>query len=127
FGEIVPHASSSIDWRSYPPEHQKLFKLLPIYSNSLKARITLLTLAIALFVFLSLILFAGQTLRPLLRELLAAQQLSTVSLVAAEINEALVFRLKSLDKLAKHLTPAALASGKIDQALLDEPFADADL
>jgi len=104
-----------------------LFKLFPSFSNSLKARITLLTLAIALFVFLSLMLFAGQTLRPLLKELLAAQQFSTVSLVAAEINEALLFRLKSLDKLAKRLTPAARASGKIDQVLLDGPFDDGDL
>lgn len=104
-----------------------MFKLFPTYSNSLKARITLLTLAIALVVFFALMLFAGQTLRPLLKELLAAQQLTTVSLVASEINEALVFRLKSLDKLVKHLTPAALASGKIDQALLDERFHDADL
>lgn len=104
-----------------------MFKLFSIYSNSLKARITLLTLGIALFVFLSLMLFAGQTLRPLLKELLAAQQLTTVSLAASEINEALVFRLKSLDKLAKRLPRAALASGKIDQALLDEPFHDADL
>lgn len=104
-----------------------MFKLFSLYSNSLKARITLLTLGIALFVVLSLMLFAGQTLRPLLKELLAAQQLTTVSLVAAEINEALTFRLKSLDKLAKRLTPAALASGKIDQALLDESFDDADV
>lgn len=104
-----------------------MFKLFSIYSNSLKARITLLTLGIALFVVLSLMLFAGQTLRPLLKELLAAQQLTTVSLVAAEINEALTFRLKSLDKLAKRLTPAALASGKIDQAMLDDSFDDADV
>lgn len=104
-----------------------MFKLFSIYSNSLKARITLLTLGIALFVFLSLMLFAGQTLRPLLKELLAAQQLTTVSLAASEINEALVFRLKSLDKLAKRLPPAALASGKIDPALLDERFHDPDL
>jgi len=104
-----------------------LFKLISIYSNSLKARITLLTLGIALLVFLSLMLFAGQTLRPLLKELLSAQQFTTVSLVAAEINEALAFRLKSLDKRAKRLTPAALASGTIDQALLDESFNDANV
>ncbi len=104
-----------------------MFKLFPAYSGSLKLRITLLTLAIALFVFLLLMLFAGQTLRPRLKELQATQQLTTVSLVADEINEALVSRLKSLDKLAKRLTPAALASGKAAQALLDEPFNDADL
>ncbi len=104
-----------------------MFKLISIYSNSLKARITLLTLGIALLVFLSLMLFAGQTLRPLLKELLSAQQFTTVSLVAAEINEALAFRLKSLDKRAKRLTPAALASGTIDQALLDESFNDANV
>ncbi|WP_422901075.1 hypothetical protein [Propionivibrio sp.] len=67
-----------------------MFKLFSAYSNSLKARITLLTLVIALFVCLSMMLFAGQTLRPRLKELLAAQQLTTVSMVAAEINEALV-------------------------------------
>lgn len=104
-----------------------MFKPFPAYSSSLKSRITLLTLAIALFVFLSLMLFAGQTLRPRLKELVAAQQLTTVSLVADEINEALVFRLKSLDRLAKRLTPTALASGKVAQAVLDEPFNDADL
>lgn len=97
------------------------------YSNSLKARITLLTLAIALFVFFSLMLSAGQILRPLLKELLAAQQFINVSLVADEINEGLVFRLKSLDKLAKRISPAALASGAVDQALLDKAFDDADL
>jgi hypothetical protein len=111
----------------HPPEHQQLFKLFPAYSGSLKLRITLLTLAIALLVFLSLMLFSGQTFRPRLKELLAAQQLATVSLVADEINEALVFRLKSLDKLAMRLTPEALASGKAAQTLLDGSLSDADL
>jgi len=104
-----------------------LFKPFPAYSNSLKARITLLTVAIALCVVLSMMLFAGQNLRPRLKALLAEQQLTSVSLVAAEINEALVYRLESLDKLAKRLTLAALASGKAAQALLDEPCIDADL
>lgn len=104
-----------------------MFKLFPAYSGSLKLRITLLTLAIALLVFLSLMLFSGQTFRPRLKELLAAQQLATVSLVADEINEALVFRLKSLDKLAMRLTPEALASGKAAQTLLDGSLSDADL
>lgn len=104
-----------------------MFKLCPSYSSSLKLRITLLTLAITLFVFLSVLLFAGQTLRPRLKEQLVAQQLTTVALVAGQINEALVFRLKSLDKLAKRFTPALLASGKAAQNFLDEPFYDADL
>ena len=104
-------------------------KLFPAYSNSLKARITLLTAAIVLIVYLSLMLFAGQSLRPRLKELLVAQQLTTVSLVAAEINEALERRLKALDRLGKRLTPTDdhLAGEKATRALLDESFNDADL
>ena len=91
-------------------------KLLAQYSNSLKTRITLLTLATALIVFFALMVLAGQTLRPRMKELLAAQQLTTVSLVAAEINEALVFRLKSLGTLSRRINPGTLTSHALEQS-----------
>jgi diguanylate cyclase (GGDEF)-like protein/PAS domain S-box-containing protein len=117
-----------------PPEPPNLFKLFTTYANSLKVRITLLALLIALFVFFSMMLFTGQRLRPLLKTLLAAQQLTTVSLVASGINDALAFRLKWLDSQAKRLTTltalttlTTLTNRRIDHALPDPLLDDAEL
>jgi len=77
--------------------------LLPFHWNSLKTRITALTLAIVLLSLSTIFLFAGQWLRQDLKQLLTAQQNAVVSMIASDINEALVFRIRSLESLARQL------------------------
>lgn len=91
-----------------------------LHWNSLKTRLTLLTLAIFLVSLWSMLWFAGQMLRQDLKPLLAAQQFTTVSLVASDIEDALDFRIKTLVGLARQIAPDFLASGAAVQSQLDQ-------
>jgi len=88
--------------------------------NSLKTRVTLLTLAIFLISLWSMLWYASQMLRRDLIELLSAQQLTTVSLVATEIDHALAFRLRSLDRVADLLSPNIRGDHASLQRLLEQ-------
>jgi len=86
--------------------------------QSLKTRVTFLTLGIALVGFLLLLLVVGQSLRQDLKQLLSEQQLTTVSLVASDVNDALSFRVKALEELSQTIPPAAQFDAQQTQALL---------
>lgn len=75
--------------------------LQPFHWNSLKTRITALTLAISLLGLAVVLFVSGALLRSDLKQLLTQQQTATVALVASDINEALAFRISSLEELAK--------------------------
>src|ERR1035437_706565 len=81
--------------------------------RSLKTRVTLFTLAIFVISFWSLALYGSRSLREDMERQLGEQQFSTVSFVAAEIDEGLALRVKALEKVAR----------SIDQFLLDNPVA----
>jgi PAS domain S-box-containing protein len=81
--------------------------------RSLKTRVTLFTLAIFVVSIWSLAYYASRMLREDTQRLLGEQQLSTVSFVAAEINEALELRIRGLERVAR----------SIDQELLNNPAA----
>jgi len=86
--------------------------------NSLKARITLLTLCIALISVLAMMLLSGQLIRRDVKQLLATQQLSMVSLVASDVNQALEMRLSLLGDLAAKVGATRLEDAAAIQALL---------
>ena len=81
--------------------------------RSLKTRVTLFTLAIFVVSIWSLALYVSRSLREDMERQLGEQQFSTVSFVAAEINEGLALRVNALEKVAR----------SIDQFLLDNPVA----
>ncbi len=88
--------------------------------HSLKTRVTVTTLAVFLIGIWSLAFYASRILRADMQRLLGEQQLSTVSLIAAGINEAFEHRLNSLESLALMTTPAMLAEPAAMQALMDQ-------
>jgi len=81
--------------------------------HSLRRRITLTTLLIFLVSIWVLSYYASRMLREDMERLLADQQYSTVSYVAAELNYALEERVLALEKVAR----------SIDQSMLDHPAA----
>ncbi|WP_296445802.1 EAL domain-containing protein [Rhodoferax sp. UBA5149] len=87
--------------------------------HSLKTRITLTTLAIFLLGFWSLSYYASQMLRKDMQRLLGEQQFSTVSILAAEINQALDDRMRALEKMAGTAAPAILGNTTALQTFLE--------
>jgi diguanylate cyclase (GGDEF)-like protein/PAS domain S-box-containing protein len=89
-------------------------------SLSLKARITLYSLAIALISLWTLSILATQGLRKDAERLLGEQQLSTAATVANQINRELELRLDALQKVAGRLAPHMRQGTPAMQALLDQ-------
>jgi len=88
--------------------------------NSLKARITLATLAIFMISIWSLALYASRMLREDMETLLSEQQFSTASFVAREINDELADRLQMLGLLAGKISPALLHNMPALQIFLED-------
>ena len=76
--------------------------------SSLKTRVTLFTLIIFVVSIWSLAFYASRLLHNDIEKLLGQQQLSTASIVAAQIDDELADRLDALQKLAKGLDPNLL-------------------
>ncbi len=78
--------------------------------HSLKTRITLTTLLIFVIGIWSLAYYASRMLREDIKVLLGEQQVSMVSMLAAETNEELNERMKWLKSVAEKITPAMLGN-----------------
>lgn len=76
--------------------------------SSLKTRVTLFTLAFFLVGIWSLAFYASRMLRDDMQRMLSEQQFSTVSAVAAHINNEMEDRLQALENIAGKITPAIL-------------------
>ena len=76
--------------------------------HSLRRRITVATLLIFLFSIWALSYYASRMLREDMERLLADQQSSTVSYVAAELNEAVEERVQALEATARLIDPSML-------------------
>lgn len=87
--------------------------------HSLKTRITLATLAIFVISIWSLAFYAGRELREDMQVLLSEQQFSAVSILAADVNQALEDRLRGLEKLAGQSGPAMREGPAAMQAFID--------
>src|SRR5450830_804189 len=88
--------------------------------RSLKTRITLFTLAIFVSSIWALAFYAGRMLREDMQRLLGEQQLSTASLIAAEVNEQLDDRLRALENIAGRISPAMLDDTVAMQTTLEQ-------
>ncbi len=78
--------------------------------RSLKTRLTLLTLVIFIVSIASLLVYASAILREDMQRLVGEQQLSTATLVAAKVGQAVDERFVGLRVSAKKITPALMAN-----------------
>ncbi len=92
-----------------------IFKL-----RSLKTKMTIFTLAIFLISIWSLAFYASHLLYKDIQRLSGDQQFSTVSYIAAAVNEELRNRLESLSEISKEITPSILANPTSLQVLLEK-------
>jgi len=88
--------------------------------NSLKTRVTLFTLVIFLACIWMLAFYASHILQGDMRRVLGDQQFSTVSLIAAEINEEIEYRIQGLELTAQGITPTHVDHPTALQALLQD-------
>ena len=88
--------------------------------HSLKARITLATLAIFMISIWSLALYSSRMLHEDMETLLSEQQFATASFVAREINEELADRLQMLGFVAGKIGPALLRNMPALQTFLED-------
>lgn len=87
--------------------------------RSLKARVTVFTLAIFLFSIWSMAFYATQMLQEDMQKILGEQQFSTAQFVAAELDDELNDRLRALEKVADEFTPVMLLNPASLQAQLE--------
>lgn len=91
-----------------------------LLKHSLKARVTLFSLAIFVLGIWVLAFFASHMLRDDMQRMLGDQQLQTTSFVADRINQELETRFQILNKVAGIITPSILGNPLALQALLEE-------
>jgi PAS domain S-box-containing protein len=87
--------------------------------RSLKTRVTLFSLVIFTLSLWALALYASKMLRTDMEQLLGDQQLSTVTLVAANIDQAFKDRLTALEKIAADFDESELSSPALLQGVLE--------
>jgi len=88
--------------------------------RSLKTKITFFTLVIFLISIWSLSFVASQMLQRDMQGISGEQQFSTVSFIAAGVNQELADRLKALEVVAADVSPAMLGNKKSLQAYLEQ-------
>ena len=88
--------------------------------RSFKTRMTLFTLAIFLMGVWSLEFYTSTMLRKDMQQMLSGQQFATVSLLAAQVNEELENRLKSLKSVSVQISSATLTNPAALQTLLEQ-------
>ena len=88
--------------------------------QSLKTRLTLLTVGIFVLGIWLLAFYASRILREDLQQMLGQQQFAAVSVMALEINDRLSDRLQAVESIAKQVTPAVLADAVALQTLLEQ-------
>ena len=88
--------------------------------RSIRFRVTLFSLGIFLISIWSLALYTSRMLRSDMEHISGIQQFSTVSLMAAELNEQLEIRLQSLEKIASEIKPSMVYNPVSLQTLLEQ-------
>ncbi len=88
--------------------------------RSIKTRVTLVTIAIFMIGFLAMVSYASRILRGDMQRQLGEHQFSTVTLLAAHINDELSDRIKALEKIAETTIPAVLGDVTALQSRLED-------
>jgi PAS domain S-box-containing protein len=89
-------------------------------SWSIKSRVTIFTSVIFLIGIWSLAFYSSQVLHREMINLASEQQFSTASIIAADINNELKTRFRSLEQIASEISPAMMANSASLQALLEK-------
>lgn len=76
--------------------------------HSIKAKVTLFTLAVFVFSLVSVSLYASHQLRADMKQELSKQQRSALSLLSEFVSQGLTTRLQALEKAAQRITPAIM-------------------
>jgi len=92
----------------------------PLEKLSLKTRVTLFTLSIFVITIWTLSYYAVRMLKDDMQNMLGAQQASSVSHLADNINQELENRIRILEKVASIITPDVLNNKKALQQLLEQ-------
>lgn len=95
-------------------------KLNIFHLRSLKTRVTLFTLVIFIISLWSLTFYASRLLRDDMQQLLGEQQFSTVSLLAAQIDQELRDRLDTLETISTMITPEQFNNPALLQRHMEE-------
>ena len=90
-----------------------------LFRHPIKTRITLGTLTIFVIGIWSLMSYVSQMLRVDMERVLGSQQFSTVSLIAAEVNQEIVSRITLLEALAQGITTKHLDDSEALQKILE--------
>jgi len=98
--------------------HKGLLKF--VRWESIQIRVTLGSMAVFVTGVWSLTLYSSSVLHDDLQRQLGAQQFSTVSLLAEEIDQDLGARLRALETIGAEFTPAMLRDPALLQAVLDQ-------
>ncbi len=112
--------------QAVPPAHQPCLRSDEgmsssfFRSRSLKTRVTLFTIGILLLGIWALAFYASRMLRQDMQRALGQQQLSTVAIMATDVNQQLDERLRALEKVIERVNPALLGSAAAMQAFLDD-------
>lgn len=91
--------------------------------NSVKTRVTVFTLAIFLLSLWLLAFVASRMLRDDMQRMLSEQQFTTVSFVAAEVNQQMADRWSTLELVARSFNPATVGNPLASQAFLEQRLA----
>jgi signal transduction histidine kinase len=87
--------------------------------RSIKTRVTLITLAIFMISIWTLTFYVSRMLREDLERVLSEQQFSTASIMAAQVNQDLDDRLRSLEVVAGEVSLAIMGNSAALQTLLE--------
>jgi len=90
------------------------------HQRSLKTRVTIFTLAIFMIGIWALAYYTSRLLHEDMERLLGEQQFSTVSFIAADINQQIEDRLRALGAIAERITPAMINNPTALQTKLED-------
>ncbi|MHB8949073.1 MAG: bifunctional diguanylate cyclase/phosphodiesterase [Rhodoferax sp.] len=88
--------------------------------QSLKTKVTLITLLVFVLSLWSLSTYASRMLRQDMQRLLGEQQFATVTQMAAQLDQALQARVSALEAIAHAISPAVLHDPQALQAFLEQ-------
>ena len=91
-----------------------------LHLRSLKTRLTLFMLVIFLICIWSLAFYTSRMLREDMQHMLSDQQFSSVSLLAAKVNQEIDGRLRALEKIVGSISPGMLKDTAALQTFLEQ-------
>jgi PAS domain S-box-containing protein len=109
-----------IQGKRMPLRQEQTMNFNIFHLRSLKTKLTLFTLVIFLIGIWSLAAYSSRMLQEDMQHMLSNQQFSTVSLLAAKVNQEIDGRLRALEKIAGGISPTILDNTVALQTFLEQ-------